>query len=42
LTSSVYISIIFILLFLGLGFNCYFLTELYNNLDIYINIHINR
>jgi hypothetical protein len=42
LTSSVYIFIIFILLLVGLGFDCYFVTLLHENLDKYINIHINR
>jgi hypothetical protein len=32
-TNNVYIFICFILLFIGLGFNCYFISELYNNLD---------
>ena len=40
-TSTVYIFIIFILLFICLGFNCYFITELYNNLDKFVDLHIN-
>jgi hypothetical protein len=41
-TSNVYIFIIFIILFISLAFNCYFITELYNNLDKFIDLHINR
>ena len=40
-TSTVYIFIIFILLFICLGFNCYLITELYNNLDKFVDLHIN-
>jgi hypothetical protein len=40
-TSTVYIFIIFILLFIALGFDCYFITELYNNLDKFVDLHIN-
>lgn len=40
-TSIVYIFIIFILLFIALGFDCYFITELYNNLDKFVDLHIN-
>ena len=40
-TSIVYIFIIFIVLFICLGFNCYFLTELYNNIDKFIDLHLN-
>ena len=40
-TSTVYFFIIFILLFICLGFNCYFITELYNNLDKFVDLHIN-
>ena len=40
-TSTIYIYIIFIILFIGLFFNCYFSTELYNNLDKFVEIHIN-
>ena len=40
-TSTVYIFIIFILLFICLGFDCYFITELYNNLDKFVDLHIN-
>jgi hypothetical protein len=41
-TSTVYIFIIFILLFIALGFDCYFITELYNNLDKFVDLHINN
>lgn len=40
-TSTIYIFIIFIILFISLSFNSYFITELSNNLDNYINFHIN-
>lgn len=40
-TSTVYIFIIFILLFIALGFDCYLITELYNNLDKFVYLHIN-
>jgi hypothetical protein len=40
-TSNVYIFSIFILLFIALGFDCYFITELYNNLDKFVDLHIN-
>ena len=40
-TSTVYIFIIFIILFISLAFNCYFITELYNNLDKFVDLHIN-
>lgn len=40
-TSTIYIYIIFIILFIGLFFNCYFSTELYDNLDKFVEIHIN-
>lgn len=40
-TSSIYIFIIIFLLFIGLGFNCYFITELYNNFNKYLEIYIN-
>ena len=40
-TSTVYIFIIFILFFIALGFDCYFITELYNNLDKFVDLHIN-
>jgi len=40
-TSTVYIFIIFIILFIVLGFDCYFITELYNNLDKFVDLHIN-
>ena len=42
MTSSVYIFIILILLLIGLAFDCYFITEFYNNLDNFINLHINK
>nr|YP_010044484.1 hypothetical protein J6816_mgp07 [Tolypocladium guangdongense]QPF24429.1 hypothetical protein [Tolypocladium guangdongense] len=41
-TSNIYIFIIFILLFIALGFECYFITELYNHLDKFIYFHQNR
>ena len=41
-TNNVYIIILLFLLLIGLGFNCYFVTELYNNLDKFIAIHINK
>lgn len=40
-TSIVYIFITFFLLFIGLSFDCYFITELYNNLEIFVCLHIN-
>lgn len=40
-TSTVYIFIIFILLFISLAYDCYFITELYNNLDKFVDLHIN-
>lgn len=40
-TSTLYIYIIFIVLFIGLISNCYFSTELYNNLDNFVEFHIN-
>ena len=40
-TSTVYIFITFILLFISLGYDCYFITVLYNNLDKFVDIHIN-
>jgi len=40
-TSTIYIIVIFILLYIGLIFDCYFITELYNNLDKFIDIHVN-
>ena len=41
MTSTEYIFIIFILLFISLGFDCYFITELYNNLDKFVDLDIN-
>lgn len=41
-TSTVYILIIFIVLFISLAFEGYFITLLYNNLDKFIDLHINR
>lgn len=41
-TSSIYIFIIFFLLLIGLGFDCYFINHLFINLDKLINLHINR
>ena len=41
-TSSLYIFIIFVLLFIILIFDCYFITELYNNLDKFVDLHINN
>ena len=40
-TSTVYIFITFILLFISLGYDCYFITVLYNNLDKLVDLHIN-
>ena len=40
-TSTVYIFITFILLFISLGYDCYFITVLYNNLDKIVDLHIN-
>ena len=40
-TSTIYILIIFIILFIGLFYNCYFSTVLLNNLDKLIEIHTN-
>lgn len=40
-TSSLYIFIILILLFIALGYDCYFITQLYNNLDKFVDLHIN-
>ena len=40
-TSTVYILITFILLFISLGYDCYFITELYNNLDKFVDLHVN-
>ncbi|KAI0398634.1 hypothetical protein F4802DRAFT_340266 [Xylaria palmicola] len=39
-TSTVYIFIILILLLIVLGFDGYFITELYNNLDKFVDLHI--
>lgn len=41
-TSNVYIFIIFILLFISLSYDCYFITQLYNNLDKFVDLHVNR
>ena len=41
-TSNVYIFIIFIVLFISLGFEGYYITKLYNNLDKFVDLHINR
>jgi hypothetical protein len=38
-TSIIYIFIILIILIISLCFNCYFTTELYNNLDKFIELH---
>lgn len=40
-TSTFYIYIILFVLLVGLGFDCYFITELYNNLDKYVDLHVN-
>ena len=40
-TSTVYIFITFILLVISLGYDCYFITVLYNNLDKFVDLHIN-
>ena len=39
-TSTVYIFIIFIVLFIVLAFNIYFISQLYLNLDTFIDLHI--
>jgi hypothetical protein len=41
-TSAVYIFIIFIILFISLGLECYFITEIYNNLYKFVYLHINN
>ena len=40
-TSNAYIFIIFVLLFIALLSNCYFITELYSNLDKFVDVHVN-
>lgn len=40
-TSAIYILMILIILLISLGFSCYFVTELYNNLDKFIELYIN-
>jgi hypothetical protein len=40
--SNLYIFILLILLLIGLGFNSYFLSAIRDNLDIFINLHINK
>lgn len=42
ISGTVYIYFIFILLLIGLGLDLYFVTELYYNLDLFIDLHINR
>jgi hypothetical protein len=39
-TSTIYVFIIFILLIIGLIFNCYFTTFLYENLDKFVEFHL--
>lgn len=39
-TSTVYIFIIFIVLFIVLAFNIYFISQLFLNLDTFIDLHI--
>lgn len=39
-TSTVYIFIIFIVLFIVLAFNIYFISQLFFNLDTFIDLHI--
>lgn len=41
-TSDIHIFIILLLLFIGLGISCFFVTELYDNIDTYIYMHINK
>lgn len=41
-TSCIYIFIIFIVLFIYLAFECYFITQLYDNLYKFIDLHINK
>lgn len=41
-TSNIFIFSIFIILFISLGCEGYFITELHNNLDKFIYFHINR
>nr|YP_010564236.1 hypothetical protein OYW92_mgp04 [Epichloe bromicola]UYX62220.1 hypothetical protein [Epichloe bromicola] len=41
-TSNVYIFIIFIVLFISLSFECYFITQLYDNLDKFIDLHLKK
>jgi hypothetical protein len=40
-TSTIYIFVIFAILFVSLSFSIYFMTELYNNLDKFIDLHLN-
>lgn len=40
-TSTVYIFIIFAVLFISLGFESYYLTLLYDNIDKFVEFHIN-
>lgn len=40
-TSAIYIIIILIIILISLAFSCYFVTELYNNIDKFIDLHIN-
>jgi hypothetical protein len=42
ITNNIYILILLVILLVGLGFNCYFVTELYNNLDKFIDLHISN
>lgn len=41
-TNIFYIYSILILLLIGLGFNCYFLTVLQDNLDKFVQFHITK
>lgn len=42
MTNNIYIFIILIIVIIALGFECYYMTELYNNLDKFLDLHINR
>lgn len=41
-TSNIYIFIIFIVVFISLSFECYFISQLYDNLDKFINLHLKK
>lgn len=42
MTSNIYIIATLIILLISLAFDCYFITQLYNNLDLFIDLHINK